>query len=30
MFIAWQFFGQVFSPLFFAAVSVLYPGMGYH
>ena len=30
MFLAWQLFGQVFSPLFLSAVNLLYPGVSYH
>jgi Zn-dependent protease len=29
LFVAWQFFGDVFQPLFIGAVSLLYPGVSY-
>ncbi len=28
--LAWQFFGAVFNPIFFAALNLLYPGVSYH
>jgi len=30
LFLAWQLFGRVFSPLFFRALVLLYPGVSYH
>jgi len=30
LFLAWKFFGEVFSPLHLMAIKLLYPGLGYH